>query len=219
MDTIVAGIVAVAIGALLCFRGYVTMRLVISLFGAFAGFLLGAGLFGGMATAGAGMVALGWLAGTVGAVIFGLLAYFSYHLAIIIGMAGIGFTLGTSVMAAFGVQSGFATLAVGIIAGVLLAILASSTNLPAVLLVVLTSLAGASIATSGIAVLIGAIAVDRLTGSGPVELAGGIGWTVLYIALAVLGLVTQLRAISGRHRPMRQQWGDSSRLVAPSARR
>ncbi len=217
MDTIVVGIIAIAIGALLCFRGYVTMRLVISLFGAFAGFLLGAGLVGGVAT-GAG-VALTWLAGTVGAVIFGLLAYFSYHLAIIIGMAGIGFTLGTSVMTAFGVQSGFATLAVGIIAGVLLAILASSTNLPAVLLVVLTALAGASVITSGVAVLMGALAVDRLTGSGPVELAGGIGWTVLYIALAVLGLVAQLRAISGRHRSMRQQWGDSSRLVAPPATR
>lgn len=215
MDTIVVGIIAIAIGALLCFRGYVTMRLVISLFGAFAGFLLGAGLVGGVAT-GAG-VALSWLAGTVGAVIFGLLAYFSYHLAIIIGMAGIGFTLGTSVMTAFGVQSGFLTLTVGIVAGVLLAILASSTNLPAVLLVVLTSLAGASVVTSGVAVLMGAIAVDRLTGSGPVELTGGIGWTVLYLALAVLGLITQLRAISGRHRSMRQQWGSSSRLVTPSA--
>ena len=39
--------------------------------------------------------------------------------------------------------------------------------------------------------------------------------TPVYLALAVLGLISQLRAISGRHRSMRQQWG-SSRLVAPA---
>lgn len=214
MEAIVIGIVAVAIGALLCFRGYVTMRLVISLFGAFAGFMLGVGLFGDTAGNG-GQVALGWVAGVVGAVLFGLLAYFSYQLAVIIGMAAIGFTLGTSVMSMFASSSSLLTLIVGIIAGVLLAILAVSTNLPAVLLVVLTSFAGASVATSGIAIIVGAMSLDRLTGPGFVELTGGIGWTVLYLALAVLGLIAQLRAIAGQHRSMRQQWG-SSRSAAPA---
>ncbi len=214
MDAIVVGIIAVLIGALLCFRGYVTMRLVISLFGAFAGFMLGFGLFAGNSS-GAGQVALSWLAGIVGAVLFGLLAYFSYQLAVIIGMAGIGFTLGTSVMAMVSSASSFLTLTVGVIAGVLLAILAVTTNLPAVLLVVLTALAGASVATSGVAMLVGAMTLDRLTSQGFTQIPGGIGWTVLYLALAVLGLISQLRAISGRHRSMRQQWG-SSRLVAPA---
>lgn len=214
MDTIIVGIVAVAIGALLCFRGYVTMRLVISLFGAFAGFMLGFGLFAGTPS-GAGQVALSWLAGAVGALIFGVLAYLSYQLAVIIGMAGIGFTLGTAVMTMVGSPSSFMTLAVGVIVGVLLAILAVTTNLPGVLLVVLTALAGASIATSGVAMLVGAISLDRLASHGFTELPGGIGWTVLYLALAALGLITQLRAVSGRRRPMRQQWG-SSRLVAPA---
>ena len=57
-------------------------------------------------------------------------AYFSYQLAVIIGMAGIGFTLGTSVMAMVSSASSFLTLTVGVIAGILLAILAVTTNLP-----------------------------------------------------------------------------------------
>lgn len=60
MEAIVIGIVAVAIGALLCFRGYVTMRLVISLFGAFAGFMLGVGLFGDTAGDGGQVASAGW---------------------------------------------------------------------------------------------------------------------------------------------------------------
>ena len=131
------------------------------------------------------------------------------------GARAIGFTLGTSVMAMVSSASSFLTLTVGVIAGVLLAILAVTTNLPAVLLVVLTALAGASVATSGVAMLVGAMTLDRLTSQGFTQIPGGIGWTVLYLALAVLGLISQLRAISGRHRSMRQQWG-SSRLVAPA---
>ena len=111
MDTIVVGIIAVLIGALLCFRGYVTMRLIISLFGAFVGFLLGAGLVAGVTDSSFGQLALSWLVGIVGAVIFGVLAYISYQIAVVIGMAGIGFAIGTAVMAAVGVGSQVATVA------------------------------------------------------------------------------------------------------------
>ena len=208
MDTIVVGIVAVVIGALLCFRGYVTMRLIISLFGAFVGFLLGAGLVAGITASTFGQLAISWLVGIVGAVIFGVLAYFSYQLAVVIGMAGIGFTIGTSLMAAFGAGAGFGAIAVGVIAGVLLAILAITTNLPAVILVLLTALAGASVATTGVMIMAGSVGVDQLTGEGMADpTANGWSWLALYVVLALLGIVAQLRALSGRHRSMRQQWG------------
>lgn len=207
MDTIVVGIVAVVIGALLCFRGYVTMRLIISLFGAFVGFLLGAGLVSGITASPFGQLAISWLVGFVGAVIFGVLAYLSYQLAVIIGMAGIGFTIGTSLMAAAGVSSGFATIGVGVAAGVLLAILAITTNLPAVILVVLTALAGASVTTTGVMMIAGAVGFGQLTGEGVADpTATGWGWLALYAVLVILGVVAQFRALSGRRRTMRQQW-------------
>ena len=208
MDTIVVGIIAVLIGALLCFRGYVTMRLIISLFGAFVGFLLGAGLVAGVTDSGFGQLALSWLVGIVGAVIFGVLAYFSYQIAVVIGMAGIGFTIGTSVMAAVGVGSPVATVAVGLVAGALLAVIAIATDLPAVILVVLTALAGASLTVTGVMVIAGSIGLNRLTVEGvTAEMGRGWWWYVLYAGLALLGIVAQLRARSGGARTMRQQWG------------
>lgn len=219
MDTIVVGIVAVVIGALLCFRGYVTMRLIISLFGAFVGFLLGAGLVAGITASPFGQLAISWLVGFVGAVIFGVLAYFSYQVAVVIGMAGIGFTIGTSLMAAFGVTSGFAVFAVGVIAGVLLAVLAITTNLPAVILVLLTALAGASLATSGVMIIAGAVGVNQLIGEGATDpTTSGWGWLALYAVLAILGIVAQLRALSGNRRSMRQQWGAPMAAPHPAAR-
>lgn len=208
MDTIVVGIVAVLIGALLCFRGYVTMRLIISLFGAFVGFLLGAGLVAGATDSGFGQLALSWLVGIAGAVIFGVLAYFSYQIAVVIGMAGIGFTIGTSVMAAVGVGSPVATVAVGLVAGALLAVIAIATDLPAVILVVLTALAGASLTVTGVMVIAGSIGLNRLTVEGvTAEMGRGWWWYVLYAGLALLGIIAQLRARSGGPRTMRQQWG------------
>ncbi len=206
MDTVVVGIIAVLIGALLCFRGYVTMRLIISLFGAFVGFLLGAGLVAGVTDSGFGQLALSWLVGIVGAVIFGVLAYFSYQIAVVIGLAGIGFTIGTTVMAAIGVGSPVATVAVGLLAGALLAVIAIMTDLPAVLLVVLTALAGASITVAGVMVIAGTIGINRLTAEGVgAEMSRGWWWYVLYGGLALLGIIAQLR--SRGPRTMRQQWG------------
>jgi hypothetical protein len=217
VDNIVVGIIAVLIGALLCFRGYVTMRLIISLFGAFVGFVLGAGLVAGVTDSGFGQLAVSWLVGIVGAVIFGVLAYLSYQLAVIIGMAGIGFTIGTSLMAAAGVGSQVATLAVGVIAGVLLAVIAIATDLPAIILVILTALAGASVTVTGIMVIAGAIGLDRLTVDGvAAEMSRGWIWYVLYAGLALLGILAQFRALAGGRRPMRQQWGARMPAAVPA---
>lgn len=206
MDTIVVGIIAVLIGALLCFRGYVTMRLIISLFGAFVGFLLGAGLVAGATDSGFGQLALSWIVGFVGAVVFGVLAYLSYQVAVVIGMAAIGFTIGTSVMSATGVGSPVATVVVGVLAGVLLAVVAVATDLPAVILVVLTALAGASVTVTGVMLVAGSIGLNRLTAEGVgAEMGRGWWWYVLYGALALLGIIAQLRARGVR--TMRQQWG------------
>ena len=71
MSDTVVGIIAILTGAVFCFRGYLAMRIIIPLWGSFAGFMLGAGI-----TAGAdGFLgsALGWIVGIVMAVVFGLI--------------------------------------------------------------------------------------------------------------------------------------------------
>ena len=82
MNDIVVGLIAVLTGAVFCFRGYLAMRIIIPLWGAFAGFMLGAGI---VATdAGFLATALGWIVGLAVALLFGLLAYLYDEVAVVL---------------------------------------------------------------------------------------------------------------------------------------
>ncbi|NOX32003.1 MAG: DUF4203 domain-containing protein, partial [Actinobacteria bacterium] len=142
MNDLVVGIIALVMGAVFCFRGYLAMRIVIPLWGAFAGFMFGAGIVAG--DAGFLATALGWIVGLGVAVVFGLIAYLYYEVSVIIGMLAIGFVLGTSVMVALGITWSWLIITGGVVLGLALASVGIVGNLPMLLLTVLTALAGAS---------------------------------------------------------------------------
>ncbi len=158
MNDIAVGIIALLTGAVFCFRGYLAMRLVIPMWGAFAGFMLGAGIVSG--DAGFLGNALGWLVGFGLAVVFGVIAYLYYEVSVIIGMMGIGFVLGTSLMVALGVTWSWLIVLSGVVLAVVLAFVAIAGDLPMVLLTVLTALAGASTMVGGLMLLFGTFDVE-----------------------------------------------------------
>ena len=119
MDDVVVGLLAALTGAVFCFRGYLAMRVVIPLWGAFAGFLLGAGIVAG--DGGFLSTALGWIVGLAVAVVFGMVAYLYYEVSVLIGMTAIGFVLGTSVMVALGVTWSWVIVLSGVVLAVVLA--------------------------------------------------------------------------------------------------
>ena len=103
MDDILVGIIALIVGLVFCFTGYFAMRVVIPIWGGFAGFMLGAGLVDNFTDEGFLATALGWVVGIALALLFALLAYFYYEISVVIAMAAIGFTIGSTVMVALGV--------------------------------------------------------------------------------------------------------------------
>ena len=142
MNDVVLGLVAILIGTVFCFRGYFAMRIIIPIWGAFAGFVLGAGLV----SVGDGeflSTVLSWIVGLAVALVFGLIAYLYYEVAVFIGMTSIGFVLGTTVMAALGVTWSWLVILVGVITAAVLALIAIVGDMPMVLLTLLTALAGA----------------------------------------------------------------------------
>lgn len=205
MQDVVLGLVAVLVGAALCFRGYAALRVIIALWGAFVGFLLGAGVVASatgdpfLGTAG------GWLAALVGAVLFGLVAYLFYAISIVIGLGAIGFALGTTLLSALGVEWSWVTVLGGLVVGVLLAVIAVVGDLPRLLLVVLGALAGASTLLTGVLLLIGSVGADELSEPTTIALEGW--WYVAYVVLAVIGIVVQLRDPAARRGTVRESWG------------
>lgn len=206
MSSIVIGLLAVVVGAVFCFWGVVAMRVVIAVWGAFAGFNLGAGLVAGIGHDAYLSTPLGWIVGIVVAILFAALAYLFYAVAILLLMVSIGFALGTTLLAAFGVDWNWVVIGAGVICGVLLAWATLAVNLPAVLLVVLSALGGSTAIVVGLMFLSDTIrttdiARDEVTAT----VAGHWWWWVLYAGFAVLGVIAQLRLL-GQDRDLQQQW-------------
>ncbi|HLZ37894.1 MAG TPA: DUF4203 domain-containing protein [Mycobacteriales bacterium] len=207
MRDVLLGLLAIAIGALFCFRGYLTMRLVIPAWGAFTGFLLGAGIVDGLTGDGFLVGVLPWLVGFAVAVVFGLIAYLYYEVSVVLAMAAVGFVLGSSLMVALNVRWSWVVVLAGVLAGVALAVLAIVGDLPMLLLTVLTALAGAGTTVAGIMLLTGSLTADDLDSAAVVSrIDDSTGWWLLYILLAAVGIVLQLRVVKNVRRTVRAQW-------------
>lgn len=205
MNDIAVGVIALLTGAVFCFRGYLAMRLVIPVWGAFAGFMLGAGIVSG--DAGFLGNALGWFVGLGLAVVFFVIAYLYYEVSVIIGMMGIGFVLGTGVMVAFGVTWNWVIVLSGVVLAVVLAVVAIAGDLPMVLLTVLTALAGASTMVGGLMLVFGTVDLEEFDiGVTTENVADNWWWFVLYGGLVVGGIIAQFTDVDRRRETLREAW-------------
>jgi hypothetical protein len=212
------GVFLVVVGAAFCFQGYLTLRLLIPIWGALAGFSVGAGIVAAVNDERFLATALGWVVGLVVAVVFALVAYLYYAVSVVIAMGAIGFLLGTSAMYAFDVRWQWLIVTVGILAGAVLALLAVAADLPMVLLVVLSALGGASAIVGGAMLLTGALDTDQFTSDEVIDVVDhDWWWTALYVVLAVAGIVVQTRATDRWRVSMRQAWDDDRRRTGPAA--
>ena len=212
MNDLIVGLIALLTGAVFCFRGYLAMRIVIPLWGAFAGFMLGAGIVAG--DAGFLATALGWIVGLVVAVVFGLIAYLYYEVSVIIGMLAIGFVLGTSVMVAFGVTWSWVIVLSGIVLAIALAFVGIVGDLPMVLLTILTALAGASTMVIGLMLLFNVVDVGEFNSGLTTEvLDDDWWWYVIFGVLVGAGMIMQFSDTDRRRDSLRAAWGDSDESI------
>lgn len=196
MNSILIGILAIVVGLVFCFRGVVAMRIVITIWGAFVGLNLGAGIVSALTGDGFLSSFLGWIVGILIAVVFALLAYLYYSVAVILAMASIGFVVGSAVMAAIGVTWNWVIVLVGVAVGVLLAIAAIALNLPAILLVVLSAFGGSTAVVGGLMLITTTIELDDFTRANVTSTINhGWWWYVIYIVLVVWGIIAQSRLV------------------------
>lgn len=210
MTDIVVGILALGAGLMLCLSGYWTLRLLLSIWGGVVGFGLGSGLATWINDDSYLATALGWIVGFALALIFAALAYLYYVVAVVLSFASIGFALGATVMAAIGVSWDWVLITVGVVCGLVLALLALAADLPLVLLVVLSSLAGAGIVVTGLMLLTNVIdTADFDEAALTDQIDGRWWWSIVFVVVAVFGIVTQLRR-AREFAGIRQAWIQAS---------
>lgn len=219
MQDIIVGIVFLVIGSLFCFRGYLTMRVIIPIWGAFTGFVLGASLITTFTDEGFLRNLTGWLVGMAVGFAFGFIAYLYYEISVIITMASIGFTLGTTLMVALDVTWSWIIILVGVVAAIALAFLAIVSDLPTVLLLGLTALTGASVIVLGLMLLTGQAETANFRTEVLVDsIDDQWWWWLIYVALAAVGMAVQIRLVATLRGSMRAAWIEAGgREIRPRA--
>jgi len=211
MTDILLGVIAILAGALLCFRGQLVLRLVFPIWGAFAGFAFGAGLVAGFADEHFLGSVLGWALGIIFALIFAVFAYLYYAVGVVIVMASIGFTLGSGLVVALGIDWSWVAVLVGVVVGALLGVGAVVSDLPMLFLVVLSAAGGSVAMVTGFMLFTGALDSATFTDDTfTSRVDDAWWWYAAFAVLAVAGVLSQIRNLAAMRRSVRSSWAPTT---------
>ncbi|MFD1825240.1 MULTISPECIES: DUF4203 domain-containing protein [Mumia] len=196
-NDVVLALILLGLGVVLVFWGGAALRALIALAGAVVGFFLGAELVQGQAGGELLGTTWGWVAAIVGALVLGVLAYAWYWLGVVIWVGAMGYVLGVFLANAFGADKDWVFTTVGIIVAAVLVIIAVVASLPALLLVIVSAWSGATLALTGVMLLVGEINDQQIDHAFSLADPSWL-WYGALVVLFVVGLVVQLGATSRR---------------------
>jgi hypothetical protein len=207
MADIILGILAIIAGAALLLAGQFALRLVIPIWGFFAGFAFGAGIVSAFADEHFLGTVLGWVLGLVFAVIFAVLAYLYYYVAVVLAMGAAGFAIGSGLIVAFGISWNWVAVLVGLAIGLVFGLVAVFANVPMILLVIVGSIAGAVGVTGGLMLLVGSLnSADFSRGDFTDQVSNSFGWSLLFLVLAIGGIAIQSLQRALMRQSIRETW-------------
>ena len=188
-------VIALAFAAALCFAGYRLFLFLLPLWGFVFGLALGAhaiqALFGDAFLA----TVTSWVVGLIVAVLFAVLSYLFYFIAIALFSFSSGYALGVGLMAAIGSEFGLINFIVGVVVGVGVAFVVLRFNLQKWVIILATSIIGA-LGMAGV-VLFGLPGMSTQVVDLDVVAAALKGYPfllLLAIVAAVAGVIVQFRS-------------------------
>ena len=197
LQNLLFSLFAFGLGLMLLLWGYRSFLVMLPIFGFFAGFWLGAQLIS--AIFGTGFLAdvTGLFTGFIVGLVAAVFSYLFYTLAVALVAAIIGYGLGTSLMAALGLDAWWIVVSVGVIAAIVVLILILGLNLQKYVVTALTAIAGANALVLAILLLLGRVSTAQVQGAGNAiqpMLQDGWFWGMVWLVVAVLGTVYQIRS-------------------------
>jgi len=191
------GALVLIVGALFCFAGYRFFRILITIWGFFAGFNLGTAAMTALFNNAFLGTTTGIVLGIVIGLVFAALAYFFYYFAVVLLGATAGYDLGSGFIGAIGLNNpGFIAVIVGVALAVVFALVILLFNLPKLLIMVFTALGGAVAMLAGLLILLGQVKTAYLQYGDAVALVRASWfWTIVAIVIAVVGFLAQWRTM------------------------
>jgi hypothetical protein len=207
LEGILIGLLAVAIGLAFCFWGFRLFLVLLPIWGFVAGFLLGANfmsqLLGG-SDPGLFAEITGFVVGILLGLLFAVLSYLYYWVAIILLGGALGYQLTLGVFEWLNLNAeGWIAFIAALVVGAIFAVGFFLLHMPAVIVIVATALLGAGAAIAGVVVGLGLIPVENRP---EVFDAGIFGvynlhdlsfiWLIGAIVLAFAGAIYQARSVA-----------------------
>lgn len=196
MDVLV-GVIMLVLGAFLALAGlrvfFIALPIMGFIVGAAAGFALMDHLFDNRFLSTTTGIVAGLVLGVIGAVI----SYLWWYIAIVLGAAYIGASLGTGLMEAFNVNSQWVILIVAIIGAIILGLLTVLLDLPIYWVIVNTAFVGATLVIGGLLLVLNRIdRVDLGYGTIWAAIDESWFWFIAWIVVAAVGIGAQLSMIT-----------------------
>ena len=194
-ELLCATLIALLFGAAVCFGGYRLFLVLLPIWGFFFGFGLGAQtiqlLFGEALLASV----TSWVVGFIVALIFAVLSYLFYAVAVAIIAGSLGYGLGVAIMGIFSADLTIITWVVGIVLAIIAIVITFRFNLAKYVIIAATAIGGAAISIGTLAVGVTGLAFAQLAAN-PVQaiMNDSFIWTLLFLVMAIAGIALQIAA-------------------------
>ena len=194
------GALAIAIGLAFCFWGFRVFLILLPIWGFFAGFVLGANGIDYIFGDGFLATTTGWVVGFLLGLLFAVLSYLYYWVAVILLGGALGYQLTMGLLHWIGFEAdGLIAFILALVGGAVFAVGFFLLNMPAVLVIVASAISGAGATLAGVAIALGLVAVEDSTGGiFGLHTEWEFGWIgiIAAIALAFAGAIYQTRTVA-----------------------
>jgi hypothetical protein len=200
LESLAIALLAVVVGLGFCFAGFRFFLILLPIWAFFAGLLFGADAITQLFGDGFLATVTGWIVGFVIGVVFAVLSYLFYWLAVVLLGATIGYAFTAGVLQAIGIDGNLVIFLAGIAGGVALALVTIVLRVPKYLVIVLTALGGATAVMAGVFLIFGLVDLNGLQfGVMAATLRvvqDNVVWLVVWGVVAAAGMIAQVMSSS-----------------------
>jgi hypothetical protein len=187
--------IALLFGLVVAFGGYRLFLVLLPIWGFFAGFFLGAQTIAYLFNAGLFATVTGWVVGFFVGLLFAILSYLFYFIAVGIISFSLGYGATVGILGWIGLEGGFLLWLIAVVVGIVVALAVYALNLQKYAIIVATAVGGTGVIIYTLLVLFnGAIAVSLLENPVRLALDNSFWWLLFFLVVAGLGIVAQIQA-------------------------
>jgi hypothetical protein len=187
--------IALLIGLTVTFGGYRFFLILLPIWAFFFGFGLGAETL--QVIFGVGFLATvsSWVVGFIVGAAFAVLSYLFYIVAVALLAGSFGYGLAVALLTAIGLNFGFIVWLIGIVAGIIVAIVVLIFNIQKYAIIVITAVGGTGAIIFTLLAMFGDLRPAELL-LNPVMMAisNSFWWLLFFLVLAIAGIVVQIGA-------------------------